>query len=51
VVTAVIIVAAVGLSRMSLGVHYPSDVAAAVLLGLAWASILARLMLGSAPPH
>jgi membrane-associated phospholipid phosphatase len=51
VVTAVVIVAVVGLSRMSLGVHYPSDVTAAVLLGLAWAFTLARLMLGSTAPH
>ncbi len=33
----------VGLSRMYLGVHYPSDVAGGVTLGFAWALILAAI--------
>jgi membrane-associated phospholipid phosphatase len=48
--TAVLIVALVGLSRMSLGVHYPSDVTASVLLGLAWVFALARLMFDGTSP-
>ena len=34
---AIIIVALISLSRMYLGVHYPSDVLAGVVVGLAWA--------------
>lgn len=41
---AVAVVAAVGLSRVYLGVHYPSDVASGILLGAAWAFILGAAM-------
>lgn len=34
----------VGLSRMYLGVHYPSDVASGVMLGFAWALILTGIL-------
>ena len=38
---AIVIVSLVGMSRVYLGVHYPSDVASGVLLGAAWALLLA----------
>lgn len=41
---AVAVVAMVGLSRIYLGVHYPSDVASGILLGAAWAFILGAAM-------
>jgi membrane-associated phospholipid phosphatase len=48
-VTAVaLLVGAVAVSRVLLGVHYPSDVAAGVALGLAWVS--AAALLAHLPP-
>ena len=38
---AMVIISLVGMSRVYLGVHYPSDVASGVLLGAAWALLLA----------
>jgi undecaprenyl-diphosphatase len=43
------VVAVVALSRMALGVHYPSDVAASVLCGWAWVLTVAWLVLPRAP--
>jgi membrane-associated phospholipid phosphatase len=50
VVAAVSLVAVVGLSRMALGVHYPSDVVAAVLCGSAWTLITACVFLPADAP-
>jgi membrane-associated phospholipid phosphatase len=41
VAAAVAVVAAVALSRMALGVHYPSDVTGSVLVGVAWTCFVA----------
>lgn len=35
---ALVVVLAIGASRMYLGVHYPSDVVAGIVMGLAWAA-------------
>jgi undecaprenyl-diphosphatase len=45
---ALVLVAAVALSRVYLGVHYPADVVAGVLLGTGWAVFVARGVLGTA---
>ena len=41
---AAIIVVLIGISRMYLGVHYPSDVIAGFLAGLAWIALVATLL-------
>jgi undecaprenyl-diphosphatase len=35
---AAIVIAAISVSRLYLGVHYPSDVAAGSIIGLSWAA-------------
>lgn len=47
-----LVVGAVAASRVLLGVHYPSDVAAGVVLGLAWvsgAALIVRLPRSTIP--
>ncbi len=48
-----VLISAVAASRMLLGVHYPSDVAAGAALGLAWVGVAALLVttLPRAPDH
>jgi undecaprenyl-diphosphatase len=53
--TGLLAVVTVGLSRMALGLHYPSDVLGGCLLGIAWATAAAGALLPSiyqppAPP-
>lgn len=45
-----VLVAAIGLSRLYLGMHWLSDVIAGVALGLAWITLLAAAMVHFHPP-
>jgi undecaprenyl-diphosphatase len=41
---ATIVVVLIGISRLYLGVHYPSDVAAGVIIGIAWAALCMAML-------
>ena len=41
---AVIIIALIAVSRLYLGVHYPTDVAAGVIIGIAWAALCMAML-------
>jgi undecaprenyl-diphosphatase len=43
-VAATIVVVLIAISRLYLGVHYPSDVAAGVLIGIAWAAFCMAML-------
>jgi undecaprenyl-diphosphatase len=49
--TTLVVIVAVALSRVYLGVHYPTDVVAGMLLGAAWATITALTFMGSGRSH
>jgi undecaprenyl-diphosphatase len=43
-IAAVIVVMLIAISRLYLGVHYPTDVAAGVLIGIAWAALCMAML-------
>jgi undecaprenyl-diphosphatase len=43
-IAATIVVALIAISRLYLGVHYPTDVAAGVLIGIAWAALCMAML-------
>ena len=42
--TALVVIALIAASRLYLGVHYPSDVAAGVVIGIAWAALCMAML-------
>jgi undecaprenyl-diphosphatase len=51
VAVAILVPLLVGASRLYRGMHFPSDVAAGLLLGVTWLSVTTRLVLLSGPGH
>jgi undecaprenyl-diphosphatase len=43
-IAAVIVVVLIAISRLYLGVHYPTDVAAGVIIGIAWAALCMAML-------
>ncbi len=42
-ITGIVIIAGIGISRLYLGVHYPSDILAGYLLGALWVMVGVRI--------